>query len=155
MTRITYGPDGQSELDRHRELAVSGPLIDISIEAPNSAFAGVRAQGLIDTGASAVCIDRRTAIRLNLKQINETEIGVVGGGAVLASVHIGVLVVPALGFRQILPLYAVPMKQSSHSVLLGRSFLKNYIVTFDGPRGNFHFYNPRQDSEHALDDFAT
>ncbi len=54
-----------------------------------------------------------------------------------------------------MPLYAVPMKQASHSVILGRSFLKNFIVTYDGPRGVFHFFTPQPDSGYGDDDFAT
>lgn len=40
----------------------------------------------------------------------------------------------------------------SSKMLLGRSFLSNYIVTFDGPNGTFHFFDPRIGLSGPVDD---
>jgi predicted aspartyl protease len=136
-------------------LAVSGPLIDISIQGVGSAFAGIAARGLIDTGASIVCISQRIADQLNLVSVDEDDMGVVGGGTIRANIYMGYLSVESLGFRELMRLYAVPMKQPGHSVLLGRSFLKHFIVTFNGPEGMFHFSTPPAAHDHGFDDFAT
>jgi hypothetical protein len=34
------------------------------------------------------------------------------------------------------------MTRPSSRVLLGRSFLKRYLVTYNGPEGLFHYYDP-------------
>ena len=98
-------------------------------------------RGLIDTGASDVCIDYRLAEQLGLRRIDQQDVGVVGG-TVPATIYLGVLEIPALGFRQLMPLYALRVRRPTHEVLLGRSFLQHFIVTFDGPNGTFHFATP-------------
>jgi predicted aspartyl protease len=148
----TYGEGGY---DRRNELARTGPIIDISIEKARSQFAGFAAKGLIDTGASAVCISQRIADQLDLPQVDEDVLGVVGGGTVPTKIYAGYLVVPALDFREITQLHAVNMRNGNHNVLLGRSFLSHFIVTFDGPEGMFHFARPIAPPEPWNDDFAT
>jgi predicted aspartyl protease len=143
----TYGPAGSSSADRSRELSINGPLLDISIEGVGSAFAGLNARGLIDTGASVVVRDQRIADKLGLRLVNEDTVGLVGGVRANAKIYMGYIKVPILGFQEIMPLYAVPMKYESHNVLLGRSFLRHFIVTFNGPSGMFHFATPHGDTQ--------
>lgn len=112
--------------------------------------------GLIDTGASDVCIDYRVALELGLREINQATVGVVGGST-LAKIYMGRLIVPDVGFDRVCPLYALKVRQPTHDVLLGRSFLENYIVTFDGPAGTFTFATRNDFHERSAieDDFAT
>lgn len=135
----TFGPAGPN---RSTELAVLGPVIDIEICGANTVGAGIMARGLIDTGASGICLDEKIATRLGLIKIDEKELRVVGGGAFMSAVYMGLIRVPLLEFSEIMPVCAVPMRNDSHEVLLGRSFLKNFIVTFNGPEGMFHFSHP-------------
>lgn len=115
-----------------------------------------RCNGLIDTGASVVCIDQRIAERLGLEQVDEDFIQPVGGAPILVKIYMGMLRVPVLGFSEIVRLYGARIKGGHHDVLLGRSFLKNFIVTFDGPAGMFHFFPPfRFPGPEPDDDFAT
>ena len=46
------------------------------------------------------------------------------------------------------------MKQQEHNVLLGRSFLRHFLVTFNGPEGMFHFWDAALEPP-ADDGFAT
>ena len=101
----------------------------------------VEVGGLVDTGASDVCIDYRLAEELGLRQVDQQTVGVVGASA-LATVHTGIIEIPELGFSQVMPLFALKVRRPSHDVLLGRSLLQNFIVTFDGPSGLFHFSTP-------------
>jgi hypothetical protein len=78
---------------------------------------------------------------LGLRQIDQQMVGVVGA-TVPAAIYMGVLEVPALNFRQMTRLFALKVKRPTHEVILGRSFLANFIVTFDGPRGIFFFAEP-------------
>ncbi len=154
MRISTFGPDGPNSEARAHELAAVGPVIDIEI-------GGVKlqpklpARGLIDTGASVVCIDRRLALRLGLQAVNQAEVQIPGGLTVQSTVYAGSLIVPTLGFAQVMPLYSTNMMQVHHDVLLGRAFLRHFIVTFDGPEGLFHFSSPGSRVPTSDDDFAT
>ena len=145
--RQSYGPSANNHGARSVEQAGLGHILDVIIRpvlGPGLSTGNiqqVRAGGLIDTGASDVCIDYRVAQELNLKQVDQQNVGVVGA-TIPATVHMGVLEIPELNFSEIMPLYALKVRRPTHDVLLGRSFLKNFIVTFDGPTGLFHFSKP-------------
>lgn len=153
MRVTTFGPAGVDRHARSSELAAVGPVIDVRI-GDVVLSASLPARGLIDTGASVVCIDRRLALRLGLRAVNQADVQIPGGLTMQSTVYAGRLIVPALGFDQVMPLYSAGMQQVHHDVLLGRAFLRNFIVSFDGPAGVFHFSRPatplRED-----DDFAT
>lgn len=147
----SFGPGGISAYDRSAELAALGPIIDIVIRSPQLPAQADRqphqreatpARGLIDTGATDVCIDVTLAAELGLIWTGREQVGVAGGASIMADVFAGILEVPELGFSEMVPLYALKTRRPTHDVLLGRSFLRNFIVTFDGPQGVFHFYKP-------------
>ena len=124
------------------EIGSSGPILDITIRPVGTRLAGFSARGLIDTGASVVCISQRIADQLNLTLVNQDRLDVAGGGSVHANIYSGYLAVSLLNFEEIMPLYAVRMPYASHNVLLGRDFLRHFLMTFDGPNGRFHFSRP-------------
>ncbi len=151
MPHVSFGERSQAV----HELAAVGPIIDVVIRgyAPNAP--AVAARGLIDTGASVVCIDRRIALRLGLTPINQMPVAVAGGTMIDSTIYMGRLDVPVLSYSETVPLYSAPMMQAHHDVLLGRSFLRRFIVTFNGPEDMFHFALPQQIGSDPLDDFAT
>ncbi len=60
--------------------------------------------------------------------------------------------IPALGFDDYVQVNAVNMELPSRRVLLGRSFLKDYIVNYDGPKERFEFHEtPRGDEFYEID----
>lgn len=127
-------------------LRLFGPHIKVLVGSPISSPVGVNVDilqldALIDTGATDVCIDIKTAELLGLRAVDRTTIGGVGG-SVAADVFAGLLEVPALNFKRVVRMFAPVGVVLSSKVLLGRSFLANYIITFDGPNGMFHFYDP-------------
>ena len=162
MGPVTFGPTAGSEDDRRRETAIFGHILQVVIDrvvpkaANEPAEEPVITNGLIDTGASDVCIDYRLAMQLGLKAVNQSTVNVVGGST-LATIYMGRLKVPEIGFDRIMPLYALKVRHPTPEVLLGRSFLQNYIVTFDGPAGMFHFVTPTNYQPHGAieDDFPT
>lgn len=138
----TYGGDRMgAEL-----LRLEGPHIPVIVRSPH---VGDRRPGgdflqldaLIDTGASDICIDVKTARRLGLHAVDTTFIGGIGG-SVEAVVFAGVLEVPPLHFRRVVRMFSPKDVVLTSKILLGRSFLENFIMTYDGPNGIFHFYNP-------------
>ena len=87
---------------------------------------------------------------------NRTRIGLAGGRTIESSVYGGIVSVPELGFNLPMPLYSADFAPAGHNVLLGRDFLKHFIVTFNGPTGWFQFFpaGPAATAD-PYDDFAT
>lgn len=52
-----------------------------------------------------------------------------------------------LGFDDLVQVYAVDMDFPSSRILLGRSFLRDYIVNYDGPRERFEFHETNRGPE--------
>ena len=145
-----------SPAGRSQELAEVGPVIDVSIVGRAGNAVPVLARGLIDTGSTVVFIDRRLALQAGLKAVDMQAVQVPGGLSVETTVYVGFLAVPALSYRERVRLHAATHRQVSHDVLLGRDFLRNFIVTFNGPEGTFHFFRPPSPSPyHPDDDFPT
>jgi hypothetical protein len=138
------------------EIASLPPIIDVIVFGRAASVPAVPARGLIDTGSSVVFIDKKLAVQAGLKPRNISEVHVPGGLSFEATVYVGFLEVPDLGYREQIQFYASEHKQVSHDILLGRSFLKNYITTFNGPEGMFHFHHPFVfPGPLADDDYAT
>lgn len=95
--------------------------------------------GIIDTGASVICIDKRIPLRLGLTPTNLKTMIVADGSEVQATVFAGELLIPELGFRDWVELHGMAMKSETNRVLIGRSFLAPYHVTYSGPEDRFHF----------------
>ena len=119
-----------------------GPFIDVIISAPGPQVPASKVRGLIDTGADFVLFSPSIARSLRLRQVDEVPVGGIGGGSINAKVYSRSLRVPDLGFEKTMPLYAVDWDPTSHTVLLGRSFLKYFVFRYDGPSEVFHFSAP-------------
>jgi hypothetical protein len=103
-------------------------------ERPGLPIKGVRA--LIDTGAGGDCIDDELARRIGLPATDEGEISGVGGRH-YALVYTARLYVPALDRMVFQRFTGVKLQEGEqwHRVILGRSFLCIYRMTYDGSTG--------------------
>ena len=135
------------------EIWVSGPIIDITLHGSNPEFPTDELQGIIDTGASVICLDKRVAVRLGLTAVNRKRMEVADGTIVEATVYMAEMAIAGLGFRDWVEVHALPMTRPSQRVLLGRSFLRNYLVTYNGPEELFHYFKPQPTSFSSYDDF--
>lgn len=120
-----------------------GPTVHVDIgrksrsepgKAPD--LAGKRIKALIDTGAGGDCIDETLAQELRLPA---TEKGVISGvgGRHEAVIYTARLYVPALDrllFQQFTGVRLAEGEQL-HRVLLGRTFLRHYRMSYDGVSG--------------------
>ncbi len=119
-----------------------GVFIDVEIRQPGSPFAGTKIRGLIDTGSDFVLISHALARKHQLRHIDDDYVGGISGGEVPAKIYSACVMVPDLGFEKTLAVYAVPWNETSHTMLLGRSFLRYFVFQYDGPSNVFRFSKP-------------
>ncbi|MFC5343172.1 retroviral-like aspartic protease family protein [Brevundimonas staleyi] len=120
-----------------------GPTVHVDIgrksqSAPGEPpdLPGKRIKAMIDTGAGGDCIDERLAEELRLP-ISSTGIISGVGGTHEALIYTARLYVPALDRLLFQQFTGVKLSEGaqSHRVLLGRTFLRHYRMTYDGFTG--------------------
>ena len=125
---------------------VTGPDIELTLDNPSTQAAPERLSGIIDTGASVICLDSRVTSRLGLVASNRKRMQMADGKEVMATGYRARMKIPVLEFDDWVEVFAVDMDYPSTRVLLGRSFLKSYMVTYDGPRELFEFHKAEPES---------
>jgi predicted aspartyl protease len=108
---------------------------DGSAAAPNLVAQDLFA--LVDTGATESCIDSGLAMQLNLPVVDQREVGGVGG-RLKVNMHLGQIYIPSLHVTIYGQFAGVALQAGGqrHSALSGRSFLKNFTMTYDGRSGD-------------------
>jgi predicted aspartyl protease len=129
---------------------VTGPEIELTIASPDGPSQG--ATGIVDTGASVICLDRRIPVHLGLRSTNRKLMQMADGTTVQATAYAARLIIPALGFDDEAEVFGVPMHSPSSRVLIGRSFLRRYIVNYNGLPERFEFHEYRSPSYEEHDD---
>lgn len=117
---------------------VTGPEIELTVASP--AGLSQEAIGIVDTGASVICLDRRIPMLLGLDATNRKPMQMADGTTVQATGYAARLIIPALGFDDEFEVFGVPMDLPSSRVLIGRSFLRRYNVNYNGPAERFEFH---------------
>jgi predicted aspartyl protease len=127
-------------------LVANGPSLNVNVgfdptydakdltKAPALAVSDILA--LVDTGATECCIDSQLATRLSLPIVDKRKVAGVGGISEV-NVHLAQVYVPALRFTMYGLFSSVHLSAGGqiHSVLIGRTFLKDFVMTYDGPSG--------------------
>ncbi len=129
---------------------VTGPDVDLTLFGDDG-MQPEALNGIIDTGASVICVDSRVVKRLGLIASNRKPVQMADGRIATSSIYGARMAIPALGFDDFVQVYAVEMEFPSTRVLLGRSFLRNYIVNYDGPRERFEFHETTRGAEFYYD----
>ena len=134
------GVPGESPADL---LVRFGPTIHVDIGLTSRSMAGeapdlpeTKVRALIDTGAGGDCIDDELAQRLGLPIHDEGEISGVGGRH-RAFIYTARIYVPKLEKLLFQPFTGVRLQEGEqwHRVILGRSFLRQYRLAYDGETG--------------------
>ncbi len=126
---------------------VTGPDVDLMLFGEDADTKPEALQGVIDTGASCICLDGRVVKRLGLVASDRKPVQMADGRIEISTVYTARMSIPALGFDDYVQVNAVDMETPSTRLLLGRSFLKDYIVNYDGPRERFEFHETSRGSE--------
>jgi predicted aspartyl protease len=127
-------------------LVANGPSLGVNVgfdptydakdltKAPVPGITGTLA--LVDTGAAECCIDSQLAARLSLPVVDKRKIAGAGGVSEV-DVHLAQIHVSSLGFTMYGLFASVHLSAGGqlHSVLIGRSFLRDFVMTYDGPSG--------------------
>ena len=152
----TTSHDGGSPAQRRKILELAGPTLPVLVRNPEhngkpmSFFENkdispfIERTGLIDTGATAVLISRNVAEELGLRQTGNTMMQGVNRSAD-ALIYAGMIEVPQLDYAITIPVLAPRRGEFASGLLLGRSFLKDFIVTYDGPSGMLTIVQPTTD----------
>jgi predicted aspartyl protease len=147
MPRAEAGPvlPDIPESDRSGILVQVGPTISVIVghvdaKAPGPArdatLSSESVEALVDTGATQSCIDDELAKKLGLPVIDRQTCAGVGGNTEHA-VYLAWLDVPSLGRAQYGRFMGVHLVKGGqpHNVLLGRTFLADVVMIYDGARG--------------------
>ena len=132
---------------------VSGPVIDIGLGAPKSQLMLEKLPAIIDTGASVICVDSRVPKRLGLASINRKPMQMADGREVMATSYLARMTVEDLAFDELVEIYGVPMVQPSDRVLLGRAFLRSYIITYNGLEERFYYVRSQPSPHSAYEEY--
>jgi hypothetical protein len=142
MRTVDCGWDGAPK--SHEVLVYFGPVLKVSVgfdpkwknalnAPPKLALTDIDA--LIDTGSEESCIDALLAVQLELPLVDRQM--VCGVGSMEVDVRAAHVFVPALKYTIGGKFAAVPLKEHGHrqSVLLGRTFLRDCKLVYDGRSG--------------------
>ena len=152
----TTSHEGGSPAQRQKTLELAGPTLTVLLRNPehdgkpeefftaNRLSPFVEKSGLIDTGATSVLIGKDIADKLGLRQTGFTTMQGVNRSAD-ALIYAGMIEVPELDYSVTIPVMAPRRSSFASGLLLGRSFLKALIVTYDGPSGMFTIAQPSTD----------
>jgi len=128
--------DGKADAPR---LEIFGPTVEVTVIHSFSEDTGdpksKTVSALVDTGASETCIDEALANELGLPIVDVREIGSAHGSNT-HNVYMAYVNIPQLDIIQYGKFTGVNLKDGGqqHECLLGRTFLRDTIMIYDGYR---------------------
>jgi len=97
-------------------------------------------------------MDDRLATELNLVPTNRKLMMMADGTSVEVQGYMARLKVDGPEYDQIVEVFGVKMKTPSRQVLLGRSFLRDYWVTYHGDEERFYYYKHSHQFDFVTDE---
>ncbi len=146
MPTTKCGFDDQTGHSGRDALALYGPTLFVQIgfdpasrpiDGSSLNLPPARYPALVDTGATESCIDSALALVLNLPIVDRQQVAGVHG-ANTVNVHLAQLHVPTLNFAVYGRFAGVHLRAGGqpHFALIGRTFLQNFTMTYEGRTGN-------------------
>ena len=145
MPTTKCGFGDQTEQAGRDALALYGPTLFVQIgfdpafrsDGSSLNLPPVMRPALVDTGAMESCIDSDLALVLNLPIVDRQKVAGVHG-ADTVNVHLAQIHVAPLDFTVYGRFAGVHLRAGGqpHFALLGRTFLRNFTMTYEGRTGN-------------------
>ena len=77
---------------------ITGPNVEVTLHSDDLGSPPAKLHGIIDTGASVICLDSRIARRLGLVASDKRWVEMADGRVVASPVYSARMTIPALGF---------------------------------------------------------
>ena len=143
--RLRFSGLAGDVLDPVTDLRVSGPSIPVQIgfdptfDPTSEGRPQIRSEeyfALVDTGAGESCIDNALAEALDLPVMGREPLAGAGGLS-MTNVYIAHVYVPEMAFTLFGRFMGVELlaARQPHLALLGRDFLSNFTLTYEGRTG--------------------
>lgn len=146
MTIARTSITGGSDVDASQALVALGPTIPVDVGFDPNFSPGIAGAepavkavpALIDTGATLSCIDNKLAEELDLPLMDRQEFLAGIDGVALTNLYLAQIAIPQLNFVHYGRFAGVKLAegQQIHKILLGRSFLRTFIMIYDGLHGD-------------------
>lgn len=125
-----------------KRLAEHGPTTVVEVGLP-PLIPAKKLPALIDTGASHCSIDETIAQQLGLEPVDDDLVSGIHGSASV-NLYIAIIEVPGLQRPKPVRLAAGKLIEGNHpqSVILGRDFLSEFLMFYNGPSGEVQIARP-------------
>ena len=151
MPTIRLSPEDFDSLNGADRLEDLGPILHVQIgldpaytleQSPRPSLPIEPLPALIDTGASESGIDSGLAVRLQLPVVERSAVAGIHGSFEL-NYYLAQIYVPSLDFTIHGKLAGVNLAASGlpYSALIGRDFLRNFTMTYNGRTGQVTLNN--------------
>ena len=144
---MSFELGGARYLSDSDRLAKEGAIVRVRLSSPRVAGAmselnagylteSRKARALIDTGASMDGIDLALAKMLKLRSFNTGEVHT-ASDTIIAPIFQVHLQIPQFRISGNIEMYGLKLSKVglSYNVLLGRTFLRHFVMNYDGPNG--------------------
>jgi predicted aspartyl protease len=115
------------------------PFLDLSIGRHDQPSVTLKVRGIIDTGASMLCIPKSLAVQLGLRFVRLTPT-VTAGGIVSGNVFLAKVTFADLNYSDTLEVLVPETSGHETPILIGMSVLRQFNIWYHGGMGTWSFY---------------
>jgi predicted aspartyl protease len=115
------------------------PYLTFSLSHHVRTGVSVSVRGIIDTGASRICIPTRLAQQVGLRAIGSAE-ATTASGVVQSTLYAVQVHFPVLGYSRTIEVIAPQNENFETPTLIGMSVLRDFNILFHGRFGSWSFY---------------
>jgi predicted aspartyl protease len=115
------------------------PNLSFVISSPTRPRKTITAVGIIDTGASRLCIPQRLALQAGLRPIRTIPTST-ASGVVLSTVYAAKVEFLALNYCENIEVIAPQTDEYEAPILIGMSVLRQFNIWYHGGLGTWSFY---------------
>jgi predicted aspartyl protease len=115
------------------------PHLRFTIKGEGPERAPISVRGIIDTGASTLCIPKSLAVQLGLRFVRLTPT-ITAGGIVNGNVYLAQVTFADLRYSDALEVLVPETSGQETPILIGMSVLRQFNIWYHGGMGTWSFY---------------